>query len=69
MPVSTQRAPEADSTSPSFNGVSSPEDNAKASPTTTTKKPTEISAFFNFCVSPKRFRREKIKVAAIDTKK
>ena len=48
MPVSTQRAPEADSTSPSFNGVSSPEDNAKASPTTTTKKPTEIRAFFNF---------------------
>lgn len=66
MPVSTHLAPEAERTSPSLSGVSTPEESAKAKPTTTTRNPIEINAFFNFWLSANKLRSEKITVAAIE---
>lgn len=65
MPVSTNLAPPADKTAPSFIGVSSPDEKRKAIKITAKKAVIEISVFFKFALSEAKFLIEKPKVISM----
>ena len=67
MPASTHRDPLAERISPSFKGVSTPEEIVKARPITTMKHRINKSDFFNFCGLDARLIREKTTVTATVT--
>ena len=62
IPVSTSLDPCADNISPSFRGVSSPEEKRYEMPTTRIRNPIEIKAFFSFSLLEKSPNKEKINV-------
>ena len=62
MPAPTHREVEAERTSPSFIGVSTPDERAKPTPTTAAKHPIKMSAFFSLVMSDAKFIVEKINV-------
>ena len=62
IPVSTSLDPCTDNISPSFKGVSSPEEKRYEMPTTRIRNPIEIKAFFSFSLLEKSPNKEKINV-------
>ena len=62
IPVSTSLDPCADNISPSFKGVSSPEEKRYEMPTTRIRNPIEIKAFLSFSLLEKSPNKEKINV-------
>ena len=67
MPAPTHREPEAERTSPSLSGVSTPDERAKPTPTTAAKQPIKMSAFLSLLMSDAKFIVEKINVTATVT--
>ena len=62
MPAPTHREVEAERTSPSFIGVSTPDERAKPTPTTAAKHPIKMSVFLSLVISDAKFIVEKINV-------